>query len=386
MENTTITNTLVTVEKNGTKVWKKDSDNLYNTRPASITVYAMNGEEVVASTTATSANNWAWSFTALPKYDKEGKEIKYTFEEKAVTGYETSYNNDHTQIINTLKTVDIEVTKIWMDEGNIEGLRPTEITLTLTKKVGDAAAVTVETVPVTGDETAESWSYKWTKLPALDSDGNKITYAVSEVVVNNNYKAPVITGDAENGYVVTNSRDVEYVTIPVTKVWQDNNNAQGFRPGSVKVQLVKVVTPAADGAAQDSIVLDGADMEFFVEDAYNDAAGLERMEEQEAPDTAPVAPADDGATNGGESEMQYTNTVDGNTADDKLKLSTLTFDGDEAAMLHALLTEKGFEPTATEEGVLYYELSKEQTAVLREEVPELIAVDGGLNLTLEVAG
>ena len=147
--------------------------------------------------------------------------------------------------------------------------------------------------------------------------------------------------------------------------------------------------PAADGAdcAAPEMAMDdaAADAEFFVEDAYNDAAGLERMEEQEAPDTAPVAPADDGATNGGESEMQYTNTVDGNTADDKLKLSTLTFDGDEAAMLHALLTEKGFEPVATEEGVLYYELSKEQTAVLREEVPELISVDGGLNLTLEVA-
>ena len=145
--------------------------------------------------------------------------------------------------------------------------------------------------------------------------------------------------------------------------------------------------PAADGAAPEMAMDDAAvDTEFFVEDAYNDAAGLERMEEQEAPDTAPVAPADDGMTDGGESEMQYTNTTDGNTADDKLKLSTLTFDGDEAAMLHALLMEKGFEPVATEEGVLYYELSEEQTAMLREEVPELIAVDGALNLTLEVAG
>ena len=145
--------------------------------------------------------------------------------------------------------------------------------------------------------------------------------------------------------------------------------------------------PAADGAAMEMATDDAAaDTEFFVEDAYNDAAGLERMEEQETPDMAPVAPADDGTTNGGESEMQYTNTVDGNAADEKLKISALTFDGDEAAMLHALLMEKGFEPTATEEGVLHYELSKEQTAVLCKEVPELIAVDGALNLTLEVAG
>ena len=157
--------------------------------------------------------------------------------------------------------------------------------------------------------------------------------------------------------------------------------------GLMMMPMGKSAPAAADGAAMEMATDDAAaDTEFFVEDAYNDAAGLERIEEQEAPDTAPVAPADDGATNGGESEMQYTNTTDGNTADDKLKLSTLTFDGDEAAMLHALLMEKGFEPVATEEGVLYYELSKEQTAMLREEVPELIAVDGALHLTLEVAG
>ena len=156
--------------------------------------------------------------------------------------------------------------------------------------------------------------------------------------------------------------------------------------GLMMMPMGKSAPAAADGAAMEMATDDAADTEFFVEDAYNDAAGLERMEEQEAPDTAPAAPADDGMTDGGESEMQYTNTVDGNTADDKLKVSALTFAGDEAAMLRALLTEKGFEPTATEEGVLYYELSKEQTAVLREEVPELIAVDGGLNLTLEVAG
>lgn len=157
--------------------------------------------------------------------------------------------------------------------------------------------------------------------------------------------------------------------------------------GLMMMPMGKSAPAAADGAAMEMATDDAAaDTEFFVEDAYNEAAGLERMEEQEAPDTAPVAPADDGATNGGESEMQYTNTTDGNTADDKLKLSTLTFDGDEAAMIHALLMEKGFEPVATEEGVLYYELSKEQTAMLREEVPELIAVDGALNLTLEVAG
>lgn len=147
--------------------------------------------------------------------------------------------------------------------------------------------------------------------------------------------------------------------------------------GLMMMPMGKSAPAAADGAAMEMATDDAADTEFFMEDAYNEAAGLERMEEQEAPDTAPVAPADDGATDGGEAEVQT-------TSDEKAKSTVVHLFGDEAAMLHALLTEKGFEPTATEEGVLHYELSKEQTAVLREEVPELIAVDGALYLTLEV--
>ena len=150
--------------------------------------------------------------------------------------------------------------------------------------------------------------------------------------------------------------------------------------------------PAADCAVQENAIMDdaAADTEYFVDEYSQSVNGnheytnaTERMEEQEA---TPVAPADDGMADGGEAETQYTNTADGSTADDKWKISSLSFDGDEAAMLHALLTEKGIEPAATEEGGLHYELSKEQTAVLKEEVPELIAVDGALNLTLEVAG
>ena len=69
--------------------------------------------------------------------------------------------------------------------------------------------------------------------------------------------------------------------------------------------------PAADCAAPEMAMDDAAaDMEYFVDeyaagsDSYN--AATERMEEQEAPDTAPVAPADDGMTDGGETVVQPT--------------------------------------------------------------------------------
>ena len=141
--------------------------------------------------------------------------------------------------------------------------------------------------------------------------------------------------------------------------------------------------PAADCAAQDSIVLDGADMEYFVDeyaagsDSYN--AATERMEEQEAPDTAPVAPADDGVTDGGEAEVQT-------TSDEKAKSTVVHLFGDEAVMVRAALTEMGREPDAVQDIADVYELTAAEADALRELVPDVIKAEGALYLTLEVAG
>ena len=135
--------------------------------------------------------------------------------------------------------------------------------------------------------------------------------------------------------------------------------------------------PAADCAAPEEAMDDAADTEFFVEDAYNDAAGLERMEEQEAPDTAPVAPADDGMTDGGEAEVQT-------TSDEKAKSTVVHLFGEEAAMVRAALTEMGREPDAVQDIADVYELTAAEADALRELVPDIIKAEGALYLTLEV--
>ena len=122
---------------------------------------------------------------------------------------------------------------------------------------------------------------------------------------------------------------------------------------------------------------DAADTEFFVEDAYNDAAGLERIEEQEAPDTAPVAPADDGMTDGGESVVQP-------TSDEKAKSTVVHLFGDEAAMVRAALTEMGRVPDAVQDIADVYELTAAEADALRKLVPDVIKAEGALYLTLEV--
>lgn len=137
--------------------------------------------------------------------------------------------------------------------------------------------------------------------------------------------------------------------------------------------------PAADCAAPEMAMDDAAaDTEFFVEDAYNDAAGLERMEEQKAPaDGADAAPAEDGMTDGGESVVQP-------TSDEKEKSTVVHLFGDEAAMVRAALGEMGREPDAVQDIADVYELTAAEADALRELVPDVIKAEGALYLTLEV--
>ena len=139
--------------------------------------------------------------------------------------------------------------------------------------------------------------------------------------------------------------------------------------------------PAADCAdcAAPEMAMDdaAADMEYFVDeyaagsDSYN--AATERMEEQEAPDTAPVAPADDG----GEAEVQT-------TSDEKANSTVVHLFGDEAAMVRAALTEMGRAPDAVQDIADVYELTAAEADALRELVPDVIKAKGALYLTLEV--
>ncbi len=95
----TITNTLL-IDISGSKVWVNDTE---SERPDSITIhlYADN-EEVTDSNgnpvtvTATSENDWKWSFTNLPKYNSDGEEIVYTVLEGEISGsrYLPTYDTD----------------------------------------------------------------------------------------------------------------------------------------------------------------------------------------------------------------------------------------------------------------------------------------------------
>ena len=78
---------------------------------------------------------------------------------------------------------------------------------------------------------ANTWVASFTNLPQYEA-GKEITYSIKEVDVPAGYEASV------TGQVVTNTHNPDTVILSGTKVWDDNNNQDGKRTRSVKVQIL----------------------------------------------------------------------------------------------------------------------------------------------------
>ncbi|PQD96793.1 hypothetical protein CYL18_02580, partial [Pradoshia eiseniae] len=230
IDGTTITNThepeMIEVI-GGKKVWD-DKDNQDGKRPASITVRLWANDEEVADQTVTAKDNWEYRFENLPKY-KEGKEIAYTVTEDSVEHYSTKV--DGTTITNsyTPEKTSVMVTKVWEDANDQDGKRPESVTVSLLANGKD----TGKTVTLNADN---DWADTFTELDMYQK-GEKIAYSVAEPKVASDYEV-AITGDAEKGYVVTNTHQVEKTEISGEKVWEDADNQDGKRPASITVRLL----------------------------------------------------------------------------------------------------------------------------------------------------
>ena len=241
----TITNTFTVpdnkVEVIATKHWE-DANNANGKRPLSIK-YVLNGgrtpiEQVVSGNRTTDAD-WAYTFTNLPKYDAQGNEISYSVDEQEVnSGHLKFYTKSKlkNRMINTFtvpdEKINVPVTKHWEDGNNANGKRPTSIKYVLTGN-----GLTKEQV-VTGNTTSDAdWNYTFTNLPKYDAQGNEIAYTVEEQEVNANdlkfYAKSKTNYDLTNTFKVPN----EKIEVSVTKHWEDNSNANGKRPVSVKYVL-----------------------------------------------------------------------------------------------------------------------------------------------------
>ena len=237
----------VTVTKN----WN-DSDNVNGRRPTSIKLQVKNGENVVSEQEVSAKNNWAYTFTDLPKYDDNGKEIEYTVAEAEVNSGDLKfYTNDSVSgdiisgytITNTFKVPDekvsLTVNKVWKDNAVQSLRRPKVITINV---LGESGVVQSYDLNV-----ASETSHTFTDLPKYNSNGKEISYTVEEQEKNiGDLKFYTgVVGNVENTrennkeVTITNTFKVpdEKTNVVVTKVWEDNNDKAKKRPTSIKLLL-----------------------------------------------------------------------------------------------------------------------------------------------------
>lgn len=193
------------------------------------TVSVKNKSKVnVLSIDVTNPNQWR-----TPVKLGKPQELVVTFQVKVLKAEDTIINkvDDSTTELIPFK---IKVNKIWQDNDDQAGKRPTSVTIVLK---GDG--VEKERKIITAQD---NWEWTFTDLPKTNDAGKEIEYTVEEVPVDG-YKT-TITGDAQNGFTVTNKflpppppPKSEDLSIPVEKVWEDDGNRENLRPTSVTVRL-----------------------------------------------------------------------------------------------------------------------------------------------------
>ena len=224
---TIINKCTITRDLYGSKTWE-DNDDQDGKRPASITIRLLADGTEVDSRIVTEEDEWIWGFENLPAYADDGHEIFYAVTEDAISDYTPDYNGFDVINTHTPGKTSITVTKAWDDADNQDGIRPDGVVIRLLADGED-----------TGKEVVLNEEYGWTAVfSELDEfkNGRKIVYTVEEEEVSG-YTA-TITGDAESGFVVTNTHTPGKTNIAVTKVWDDADNQDGIRPDGVVIRLL----------------------------------------------------------------------------------------------------------------------------------------------------
>lgn len=126
--------------------------------------------------------------------------------------------------------------KVWEDEGNAHGTRPNTVTLHL---FADGELV-ADATPIWTGRSGDRWSFTFGELPEVDDAGRRISYTIMEDSVPY-YQSSV------SGTTITNTLEaVEpsgYTSISGSKLWVDEDDADGIRPGYIVVRLLRNGAP-----------------------------------------------------------------------------------------------------------------------------------------------
>ena len=218
----------------------------------------MDGKEITAekkqtfeSSTATVKLPFAFDGTKTDLMAEDGTladivAFVYVYDSKGnlIASEEDLTNTDQTITLYTEDTK-ISVEKVWDDNNDQDGIRPTTIKVQLYAD-GKASGRTVEL------SENNNWKYTWNDLDK-QKDGEDIVYTVDEIEIPDGYTKTVTNKGA--AFTITNTHKPGATEVKVTKVWKDNNDKYQKRPGSIRVQLYKTVAGELE-AVGEPIALD----------------------------------------------------------------------------------------------------------------------------------
>ncbi len=160
------------------------------------------------------------SFTVVFKTLVNGTLINTVNATSNETDNKTS--NNKTNVYST----EVNVTKVWNDSDDQDGIRPNNVTIQL---LADGVKVNETMLNAT-----KGWKFTFGNLPVY-KEGQKIVYSIEELDVAGYTKEITNVG---NNYTVTNTHEVNLTEINVTKVWNDENDYDHIRPNNVTVYLL----------------------------------------------------------------------------------------------------------------------------------------------------
>lgn len=241
-----------TIELNISKIWNDYNDN-DGKRPGEVVVNIFADGKAINPVTINAEDNWETS-VVLPKKNS-GKDIVYTIEEEAVTGYTSDIAKNEKGFVITnshdLETIELNILKTWNDDENRDGLRNSGTIV----KFGINGFVNGERVYTRTIEALSSLMANGIQIKDAPKYSNKaeIVYYVEEIDVLAGYK-PKYNNDGRfvivNNYAnteVVNEHAPEITSVTVNKIWYDAPEGSK-RPESITVELLanSVVVDTAD--------------------------------------------------------------------------------------------------------------------------------------------
>ena len=190
--------------------------------PDSITVYLYADGVKIDSKKIYKADNWEGKFENVPQYADDGHTIDYTVKEDPIPGYIAEYRDDG--IIINRSVIDISVKKKWV------GKRKDSVDITLYRTCeteswddyGNLVKETINEEVATAElNAANNWKHTFKDVYEfyLSENGqpSKYKYYVKETEIAG-YDS-VITGNQDDGFVITNENTIDKISIPVEKKW-----------------------------------------------------------------------------------------------------------------------------------------------------------------------